>query len=104
MIRRCKAGLPSDVEDIIARVVRLVKERVISSGDSETNTNNDEGEKQITEKEKEAQLAKQKQEEEGKAGGAGKILPLNSNNAQTTGIPTEENQLEPDDVPDGGGN
>ena len=39
----------SDVEDIIARAVRLVKERVISSGDSETNTYNDDGENQITE-------------------------------------------------------
>ena len=47
---------PSDVGDIITREVRLVEEREISSGDSETNTNNDEEEKLITEKEKEAQL------------------------------------------------
>ena len=45
---------PSDVGDIITREVRLVEEREISSGDSETNTNNDEEEKRITEKEKEA--------------------------------------------------
>ena len=67
----CKKPSPptasSDVEDIIARAVRLVEQRRISSGDSETNTNNDEsetstnydeGERKINEKQKEAQLAK----------------------------------------------
>ena len=60
--------VPSDVEDIIARSVRLVEEREILSRLSDKNTNNDEGEKQITGKEKEAQLEKQNQEEEGKDG------------------------------------
>ena len=50
----CKKPSPptasSGVEDIIARAVRLVEQRRISSGDSETDTNNNEGEKQITEK------------------------------------------------------
>ena len=32
--RRRETGLPSDVEDIIARAVRLVEEREILSGDS----------------------------------------------------------------------
>ena len=35
--------LPSDVEDIIARSVRIVEEREILAGVLDNNTNNDEG-------------------------------------------------------------
>ena len=38
------------------------------------------------------------QKNEGKAGSAGKVLPLNLNNAPTPGILTETNLLEPDAV------
>ena len=40
--------VPSDVEDIIARSVRLVEEREILSRLLDKNTNNDEGEKQMS--------------------------------------------------------
>ena len=43
-------------------------------------------------------MAKQKQKNEGKARSAGKILPLNSNNAPTPAILTGKNLLEPDAV------
>ena len=49
-------------------------------------------------------MAKQKQEEEWKAGGAGEILPLDSNNAPTPQILAKINQLEPDAVLPGAGN
>ena len=49
-------------------------------------------------------MEKQQQEEEGEDRENRKNLPLNSNDAPTLQIGTEENQLEPGDVLPGGGN
>ena len=76
--------LSSDVEDSIARSVRLDEEREILSRLSEKNTNSDEGEKQITGLEKEALLEKQNQGEEWKDGDDQNNLRLHSTNPERT--------------------